>query len=144
MAMDRTKSELESENESLWRAIGKLRDKMDKLQVENRILRGRLQASTDDLSIEEYQAQIMVAKRQKGSKTNKEKAEARVAAFLEEYDAARDVGMSPEDARDKANELLPTYSHKGENFDKYRDEKDGRPNRRLRDLLKMHRPDDWP
>ena len=126
MVMDRTKSEIESENESLWRAIGKMRDQMDKLQVQNRILRGQLQAAQDDLSIEEHQVQIIAGKGQKGSKTNQEMAAERTAFLRDEYKFYLGLDLDSQTAREKANnELADKFG------EKYR-----LGERRLRDLLK--------
>ena len=62
-----------------------------------------------------------------------ENAERRWSDFLGEYDSARKVGDSPIVARDKAHRLIEEeYHHK-----KYGE-------RRLKDLLREHRPDDWP
>jgi len=49
-----------------------------------------------------------------GTKGNKDKAIRRVAALLEEYDAKRSAGVSPDEAMTQANDLLTTYG-----FDPY-------------------------
>jgi hypothetical protein len=126
----------------------KMRKTKAQLEVENKILRWKLQRTEDDKVIAvahgEAQAMILSAGPLSGTRGNKKKAEERFFCFLEEYDAKQSAGVSPEEARDFANNELTTYEYKGKSLEKYKDEKDGRPNRRLKDLLKMYRPDDWP
>ena len=59
MVMDRTKSEIESENESLWRAIGKMRDLVDEIDRDNKILRENLKLAYEELDVVERHKQII-------------------------------------------------------------------------------------
>jgi hypothetical protein len=89
MATKKTKCELEAENELL------------RAQIE--VLTWRLQAAGDDLSIEQHQVEVISGRGLKGTHGNQDTAGEPLEKLPDEYDTAREVGMSPDEAMLKAN-----------------------------------------
>lgn len=112
------------------------------LLAENEIPKWKLQGAEDGLLIEQDQVRIIERRQQGGSSGNQQNAEDRLAALLEEYDLARDAGMSAVEAALKANRLLDTHDFKASRIEKAPDGNTEKPGKRLRTLLKTHSSDD--
>ena len=76
------------------------------------------------------QVRIIERRQQGGSSGNQQNAEDRLAALLEEYDLARDAGMSAVEAALKANRLLDTHDFKASKIEKAPDGKTEKPGKR--------------
>jgi hypothetical protein len=122
MATKKTKRELEAENELL------------RAQIE--VLNWRLQASEDDLNIEQHQVEVISGRGLKGTHGNQDTAGERLETLLDVYDTAREVGMSPDETMLKANGCLPDYG--------FESCATVPTSKQLKASPKKHRPADWP